>query len=81
MRTRPKEGMGRALGCRDAGTVMKSQREASGEGKRELEGSRHKTIEWPGCHCQKHMVSNPWATWVGDHEVFLAAGDGLLSAF
>lgn len=50
---RPEEGGGRALGCRDAGTVMKSQREEAGR-EREREVSRGQTIGWPGCHCQKH---------------------------
>lgn len=59
VRKRLEEGSGRkrlvrgTWSCRDAGTLIKSQREASREGKRGKEASRGQIIGWPVCHCQE----------------------------
>lgn len=49
--------------CRDIDE--KSEGGKQGGEEREREVSRGQTIGWPRSHCQKYMVSNPWAT--GSH--------------
>ena len=57
-RKRPEEGNGRkhlvrgTQSCRDTGTLIKSQREASSEGKRRKEAGRGPIIGQPVCRCQ-----------------------------
>lgn len=59
VRKRPEESNGRkhlvraTRSYRDPGTLIKSRREASSEGKRGREASRCQIIGWPVCHCQE----------------------------